>query len=164
MAIRTIVKEGDPVLNKICRPVTDFNPRLWQLLDDMTETLGKADGAGLAAPQVGVLRCTAVVLAEDGSFVEIVNPEITSVEGTQDGPEGCLSIPGVFGMVARPMKVTVKAQDRNGNWFTREAEGFTARAFCHEIDHLSGHLFTELVSRYLSEDELLGSASEEKPE
>ena len=161
MAIRNIVKEGDPCLLKKCRPVTEFNDRLHQLLDDMGETLKHAEGAGLAAPQVGVLRRCAVVLVEDGSFLEIVNPEILSTDGAQNGPEGCLSLPGLFGMVQRPMKVVVHAQDRSGKWFTRTAEGFTARAFCHEIDHLDGHLFTELVSHYLTDEEMNGAPLEE---
>ena len=149
MAIRNIVKEGDPVLNKNCRQVTDFNERLWQLLDDMRETLKAADGAGLAAPQVGVLRALALVMIEDGTYLEIINPKIVWQEGHQTGAEGCLSVPGVYGEVTRPLKIRVEAQDRFGKSFTREAEGFTARAFCHEIDHLSGHLFREFVERYI---------------
>ena len=153
MAIRKIVTEGEQCLSKKCRPVTDFNARLSELLNDMQDTLRDAEGAGLAAPQVGILRRAALVLLEDGSFLEIINPEITAREGEQDGPEGCLSVPGVFGRVKRPMKVTVQALDRNGTPFVREAEGFTARAFCHEIDHLDGHMFTELVSEYLDLEE-----------
>jgi len=149
MAIRNIVEKGDPVLNKVCRPVTAFNERLWELLDDMHETLHNADGAGLAAPQVGILRRIALVMLDDGSYLEIINPEIISREGTQSGTEGCLSVPDVFGIVERPMSVTVKAQDRYGKEFTVDAEGFTARAFCHEIDHLHGHLFTEIVKKYV---------------
>ncbi|MBQ2865506.1 MAG: peptide deformylase [Clostridia bacterium] len=149
MAIRNIVEKGDPVLNKVCRPVTAFNERLWELLDDMHETLHNADGAGLAAPQVGILRRIALVMLDDGSYLEIINPEIISREGTQSGTEGCLSVPDVFGIVERPMNVTVKAQDRYGKEFTVDAEGFTARAFCHEIDHLHGHLFTEIVKKYV---------------
>ena len=149
MAIRNIVKEGDPVLNKNCRQVTDFNERLWQLLDDMRETLKAADGAGLAAPQVGVLRALALVMIEDGTYLEIINPKIVWQEGHQTGAEGCLSVPGVYGEVTRPLKIRVEAQDRFGKSFKREAEGFTARAFCHEIDHLSGHLFREFVERYI---------------
>ena len=161
MAIRNIVYEGDPVLAKKCRPVTDFNPRLHQLLDDMKETLAKADGAGLAAPQVGVLRACAVVMLEDGSYMEIVNPTIEAASGTQEGPEGCLSVPGRFGIVMRPDKVKVRAQDRNGEFFEYEAEGFTARAFCHEIDHLGGHLFTELVTEYIDPDEYYAETEEQ---
>ena len=149
MAIRKIVLEGDSCLAKNCRPVTDFNQRLWDLLEDMHETLTDAQGAGLAAPQVGVLRRLALVMVEDESFLEVINPEIRAEEGEQDGPEGCLSVPDVYGMVKRPMKVTVRFQDRHGNWMERTAEGFTARAFCHEIDHLSGHLFKEKVHQYL---------------
>lgn len=153
MPIRTIVKEGDPCLAKKCRTVTEFNSRLHTLLDDMHETLADARGAGLAAPQVGVLRALALVMLEDGSYLEIINPEIVEASGTQDGAEGCLSVPGIFGIVERPMKVKVEAQDRHGKPFTYEAEGFTARAFCHEIDHLSGRLFTELVSEYLEPED-----------
>ena len=156
MAVRNIVKQGDSVLEKVCRPVTAFNERLWELLDDMHETLRAADGAGLAAPQVGILRSCALVMLDDGSYLEIVNPKITKREGKQSGSEGCLSVPGIFGVVERPMYVTVEAQDRFGKEFTYEAEGFTARAFCHEIDHLSGHLFTELVEEYIDVDEADG--------
>ena len=160
MAIRNIVQEGDEVLAKQCRRVTDFNPRLHQLLDDMKDTLRKADGAGLAAPQVGVLRACAIVVLEDGSYLEIVNPTIVEASGMQEGPEGCLSVPGRFGIVMRPNKVKITAQDRNGEPFTYEAEGFTARAFCHEIDHLSGHLFTELVSEYIDPEEYYSDGGE----
>ena len=160
MAIRNIVQEGDEVLAKKCRKVTDFNPRLHQLLDDMKDTLRKADGAGLAAPQVGVLRACAIVVLEDGSYLEIVNPTIVEASGMQEGPEGCLSVPGRFGIVMRPNKVKITAQDRNGEPFTYEAEGFTARAFCHEIDHLSGHLFTELVSEYIDPEEYYSDGGE----
>lgn len=153
MAIRNIVEVGDDILNKKCRPVTEFNPRLYTLLDDMHDTLTAAQGAGLAGPQVGVLRRLALVMLEDESFLEIINPEILSAEGEQNGAEGCLSVPGKYGMVKRPMKVRVRYQDRNAQWHEREAEGFTARAFCHEIDHLDGHLYTELVTEYLELDE-----------
>ena len=129
--------------------MTEFNQRLFTLLDDMHDTLTAAQGAGLAGPQVGVLRRLALVMVEDESFLEIINPEILSAEGEQDGAEGCLSVPGKFGMVKRPMKVRVRYQDRAGQWHEREAEGFTARAFCHEIDHLDGRLYTELVTEYL---------------
>ena len=152
MAIRNIVEKGDPVLGKVCRPITAFNERLWELLDDMHDTLRAADGAGLAAPQVGVLRSCALVMMDDGSYLEIINPKIISKDGFQSGTEGCLSVPGVFGIVERPMNVTVTAQDRYGKEFTVDAEGFTARAFCHEIDHLGGHLFTELVKKYVDLD------------
>lgn len=154
MPTRNIVKEGDSCLRKVCRPVTDFNDRLHTLLDDMHETLAEANGAGLAAPQVGVLRRLALVMLEDGSYLEIINPEIVEKSGTQNDVEGCLSVPGVWGMVERPMNVTISAQDRFGKPFTVSAEGFTARAFCHEIDHLDGHLFTDLVAEYIDPEEL----------
>ena len=154
MPIRNIVKEGDSCLRKECRPVTDFNERLWSLLDDMHDTLKDANGAGLAAPQVGVLRRVALVMLEDESYLEIINPEIIYKEGSQTGVEGCLSVPGVWGIVERPQKVTVKAQDRYGKEFLRDAEGFTARAFCHEIDHLHGHLYTEFVTEYVNPEDL----------
>lgn len=161
MAIRNIVQVGDEILTKKCRPVTDFNQRLFTLLDDMNETLAAAQGAGLAGPQVGVLRRVALVMVEDGSFLEIINPELLSREGEQDGAEGCLSVPGKYGMVKRPMKITVRYQDRDQTWHEREAEGFTARAFCHEIDHLNGHLYTELVTEYLTEEDLASGEEEE---
>ena len=135
MALRTIVLEGDSVLHKRCRPVTNFDERLHQLIDDMRETLIDSDGLGLAAPQVGVLRRVVLVLetnVPEGTepyIIELVNPEIISREGEQDGPEGCLSVPGRFGLVERPMDVTVRAQDRNGNTFEVSGHELTARAF-----------------------------------
>ena len=150
MALRNIVKEGDQVLRKNCREVTDFNDRLHILLDDMKETLIMADGAGLAAPQVGILKRVAIVSVDD-EYYEIINPEIIAVEGEQTVPEGCLSVPGVYGSVSRPMKVTVKAQDRYGKEFTVSGEGLLARAFCHEIDHLDGILFKDKVIEYYEE-------------
>lgn len=150
MALRNIVKEGDQVLRKNCREVTDFNDRLHVLLDDMKETLIVADGAGLAAPQVGILKRVAIV-SVDEEYYEIVNPVIIAAEGEQTGPEGCLSVPGVYGSVSRPMKVTVKAQDRYGKEFTVSGEGLLARAFCHEIDHLDGILFKDKVIEYYEE-------------
>ncbi len=160
MALRNILKEGDETLSKRCRPVTDFNQRLHELLDDMGQTMMNAEGVGLAAPQVGILRRAVVVLetnvpeGDDGYIIELVNPEIIASEGEQDGPEGCLSVPGVYGMVRRPSYVKVRAQDRNGNWFEVEGNGLTARAFCHELDHLEGHMFTELCDHILSDKEL----------
>ena len=154
MAIREIVKKGDEVLNKKCHPVTKFDERLHTLLDDMGETLRDADGVGLAAPQVGILRQVVVVINEDDEIIELVNPEIVKTSGEQFGLEGCLSVPGQYGFVKRPMIVRVKAQDRNGVPFEVEDEGLTARCFCHEIDHLSGHLFDELVDRTYTVDEL----------
>ena len=153
MAIRNIVQFGDNVLNKECRPVEKFDATLAELLEDMKETLADANGAGLAAPQVGILRQVCVVDAGDGP-IELVNPEIIATEGEQNGAEGCLSYPGEYGLVKRPMKVTVRAQDRQGNWFERTGEGLCARAFCHEIDHLHGVLFTAKVSRMLTPEEL----------
>lgn len=155
MALRKIVKVGDECLNKMCRPVTEFNDRLHALLDDMQETLTDAAGAGLAAPQVGVLRRICIVLDErDDSFMELINPEIVGESGEQTGVEGCLSVPGKWGIVTRPNVVKVRAQDRDGNWFEAEREGLTARAFCHEIEHLDGHLFVEHVDHFLTDEEL----------
>lgn len=155
MALRKIVKQGDECLQKKCRMVTEFNQRLHQLLDDMTETLEDASGAGLAAPQVGVLRRVCLVLDEENEkYLELVNPEIVSEEGEQTGLEGCLSVPGKWGIVTRPERVRVKAQDRNGSWFQLERKGLTARAFCHEIEHLDGHLFVEHVDHFLTDEEL----------
>ena len=142
MALRNIVKQGDECLQKVCRPVTEFNSRLHTLLDDMTETLVDSGGVGLAAPQVGILRRVVVVDTGEGVY-ELINPEIISSDGVQEGYEGCLSVPGRRGWVERPMSVTVKAQDRNGTEHTYTVNGFTARAFCHEIDHLDGTLFVE---------------------
>lgn len=159
MALRNILKQGDETLTKHCRPVTDFNARLHQLLDDMAETMLQANGVGLAAPQVGVLRRAVVVLetntAEGEEYViELVNPEVIEQDGEQESPEGCLSVPGSFGMVKRPMHVRVRAQDRNGEYFEIEGEGLTARAFCHECDHLDGHMFTELCDHIMTDEEL----------
>ena len=160
MALRTIVLEGDSVLHKRCRPVTNFDERLHQLIDDMRETLIDSDGLGLAAPQVGVLRRVVLVLetnVPEGTepyIIELVNPEIISREGEQDGPEGCLSVPGRFGLVERPMDVTVRAQDSNGNTFEVSGHELTARAFCHELDHLEGVVFTSLARRMLTDEEL----------
>ena len=155
MALRKIVKVGDECLNKKCRPVTEFNDRLHALLDDMQETLTDAAGAGLAAPQVGVLRRICIVLDErDDSFMELINPEIVGESGEQTGVEGCLSVPGKWGIVTRPNVVKVRAQDRDGNWFEAERERLTARAFCHEIEHLDGHLFVEHVDHFLTDEEL----------
>ena len=142
MAIRNIIQLGDPTLRKKSFEVTDFGVKTHQLLDDMKQTLIKADGAGLAAPQVGVLRRIFIVLV-DGKYYECINPEIISQSGKQRGEEGCLSVRGKFGTVTRPNKVTVKAFDRFGKPFTVEAEGFLARAFCHEYDHLDGIVYID---------------------
>ena len=155
MALRKIVEVGDECLLKKCRPVTEFNRHLHLLLDDMAETLADANGAGLAAPQVGVLRRVCLVLDEDSEeYIELINPEIIAESGTQTGLEGCLSLPGKWGIVTRPNGVRVRAQDRNGDWFEAEGDGLTARAFCHEIEHLDGHLFSEHIDHFLSDEEL----------
>ena len=155
MALRKIVEVGEDCLTKVCRPVTDFNARLGQLLDDMAETLAEAGGAGLAAPQVGVLRRACLVLDEETEeYLELVNPEIIAQSGEQTGLEGCLSVPGKWGIVTRPNVVRVRAQDREGNWFEAEGEGLTARCFCHEIEHLDGHMYTEHIDRFLTDEEL----------
>ena len=160
MALRKILTEPNSTLHKVCRPVTDFNRRLNTLLDDMTETLLEAGGVGLAAPQVGILRRVVVVDTGEG-ILELVNPEILETSGEQEGAEGCLSVPGKYGIVKRPNVARVRAQDRNGEWFEAEGEGLIARCFCHEIDHLDGHLYTELVSRYLTDEELAADDEEE---
>ncbi len=144
MAIRNIVKIGDDVLRKVCRTQLTFDEKLANLLDDMADTMYKAEGVGLAAPQVGILRRVCIVDVGDG-IIELVNPVITEKSGEQTGSEGCLSVPDRFEEVKRPMKVTVRAQDRNGNNFTIKAEGFKARALCHEIDHLDGILYIDRI-------------------
>ncbi len=144
MAIRNIVKVGDDVLRKICRTQMTFDQKLWSLLDDMAETMYKAEGVGLAAPQVGILRRVCVVDVGDG-LIELINPVITEKSGSQKGNEGCLSVPDRFEEVTRPNKVTVKAQNRKGENIEIKAEGFLARAFCHEIDHLDGILYIDRV-------------------
>ena len=154
MALTKISTELDPALHMLCRPVTEFNDRLHRLLDDMTETLRQANGVGLAAPQVGILRRAVVVETGEENMLELVNPRILEQSGEQDGAEGCLSVPGKWGMVKRPNYVKLQAQDRFGNWFEVEAEALIARCFCHELDHLDGHLYTEKVSRFLTEEEM----------
>ena len=154
MALRTILTDEEPCLQKVCRPVTAFNRRTWDLIDDLKETLTGANGAGLAAPQVGILRRVVIVVNENDEMLELVNPEILAQEGELDGFEGCLSVPGQWGKVKRPMKVRVRAQDRNGQTFEVEGEGMTARCFCHEIEHLDGHLFIEHASRLYTTEEL----------
>ena len=161
MALRTILTDGDPALHKVCRPVTQFDEKLHDLLDDMKETLAKANGAGLAAPQVGILRRAVIVVDANDEMLELVNPEIIAREGEQEGFEGCLSVPGRWGVVKRPMKAKVRAQDRNGNFFEVEGEEIVARCFCHEIDHLDGHLFTELAGRLYTSEELEELMAEE---
>ena len=152
MALRNILKDGDPALRKICRPVTEFDEKLAQLLDDLGETLHHTDGVGLAAPQVGVLRRVFIMDFGDG-IIEAVNPEIVSTKGMQEGPEGCLSFPGEYGIVRRPQKAKLKAQDRHGKWFTLTGEDLVARCICHENDHLDGIVFKQHVIRMLGPDE-----------
>lgn len=152
--LRTIITEGDPVLNKVCHPVTKFDEKLWALLDDMRETLAESNGVGLAAPQVGILRRAVLVINSEDQVLELINPTIIKTEGEQDGLEGCLSVPGKWGNVKRPMVVRVRAQDRNGEWFEVEDEELTARCFCHELDHLDGHLFVEHTDRLFTSEEL----------
>ena len=153
MAKLKIRKVGDEVLTRVSRPVEAITPRILTLLDDMLETMRAANGVGLAAPQVGVLRRIAVVETEPGEVYELINPKILATAGEQDGEEGCLSVPGRYGMVKRPQHVTVRATDRNGKEFEITVHDFTARAFCHEIDHLDGHLYLEKVSRMVDEEE-----------
>ncbi len=148
MALRNILKEGDETLSKVCRPVTEFDERLWQLLDDMAETLEHADGVGLAAPQVGVLRRLFIMNFGEG-VIEAINPEIVAEKGIQEEQEGCLSCPGEYGITRRPKKVKLKAQDRNGKWFYMNGEDLVARCICHENDHLDGILFKKHVIRML---------------
>ena len=165
MALRKIVEQGDECLTKVCRPVTEFNSRLHELLDDMVETLADANGAGLAAPQVGVLRRVCIVMDEDsGEYIELINPEIVAQSGEQTGLEGCLSVPGKWGIVTRPNVVRVRAQDRDGQWFEVEGEELTARAFCHEIEHLDGHLYTGPIDHFLSDEELRAYLEAEEEE
>ena len=153
MAIRKIIELGDEKLRKTCKPVEKFDLRLRILLKDMADTMYKANGVGLAAPQVGILRRVVVVDIGDG-LIEMINPEIVATEGEQEGEEGCLSVPDEVGIVKRPNIVTVKATDRNGEPFTIRGEGLLARAFCHEIDHLDGILYIDKASRMLTPEEM----------
>ena len=154
MALRNIVTVGDSVLSKTCRPVTKFDRRLHILMDDMIDTLVDSGGVGLAAPQVGVLRRVVVVDTGDDGILELVNPEIVETSGSQSGLEGCLSVPGKYGIVTRPNVVKVRAQDRFGEWFEAEGEELIARCFCHELAHLDGQLYTEIADRMLTNEEL----------
>ena len=153
MALRNILTEGNPSLYKKSRPVVKFDDRLHLLLDDMKETLLNAEGVGLAAPQVGILR--RLFLVDTGEeILECINPEIVETSGEQVGLEGCLSVPGKYGVVKRPNVVKIRAQDRNGEWFEAEGEGLIARCFCHEYAHLDGQLYTEVAERMLTNEEL----------
>lgn len=155
MGIRKIMTVKEPCLHKVCRPVEKFDGKLHKLLDDMKETLLDANGVGLAAPQVGILR--RVVVVDTGEeMLELVNPELLETSGEQEGAEGCLSVPGKYGLVKRPMVAKVRAQDRDGNWFEVEGGELIARCFCHEIDHLDGIVYTEVMERFLTEEELNG--------
>lgn len=154
MAVLNILKDGDETLRKVCRPVAEITPRIIRLLDDMKATLHKANGVGLAAPQVGVLRRIAIVECEPGELIELINPEIIEKSGEQEEIEGCLSVPDRWGITHRPAKVKVKATDRNGNSFTVEGEGLLARALCHEIDHLDGIIFYDNAVRMLTKEEI----------
>lgn len=154
MALRKILTQGEPTLNKISRPVEKFDEKLHILLDDMKETLADANGAGLAAPQVGILRRVVVVVDADDQMIELVNPVLIHTEGEQTGLEGCLSVPGKYGVVTRPYKARVRAQDRNGQIFEVEGEEIVARCFCHELEHLDGHLYVEHTDRLYTIEEL----------
>ena len=153
MALRNILTADEPALHKACRPVTKFDGKLHTLLDDMAQTLFEANGVGLAAPQVGILR--RVVIIDTGEeIVELINPEIVETSGEQDGMEGCLSVPGEYWLVKRPNYAKVRAQDRDGNWFEMEGEELIARCICHECDHLDGHIYTEIAYRKLTDEEI----------
>ena len=153
MGLRKILTYKDPALHKVCRPVEKFDWRLHKLLNDMADTLAEANGVGLAAPQVGILH--RVVIVDTGEeILELVNPELVVTSGEQCGAEGCLSVPGKYGLVKRPNYAKVRAQDRNGEWFEAEGEELIARCFCHELDHLDGIVYTEVMERFLTEEEL----------
>ena len=160
MGLRKILTVSEPALHKVCKPMVNFDNRLFRLLEDMRETLVDSGGVGLAAPQVGILR--RVVLVDTGEeILELINPTLVAVDGEQVGAEGCLSVPGKYGLVKRPYWAKVRAQDRNGNWFEVEGEELIARCFCHELDHLDGIIYTDVMERYLTEDELLMDDEEE---
>ena len=161
MGIRNILTDKHPALHKVCKPVEKFDWRLHKLLDDMADTLEEANGVGLAAPQVGILR--RVVIVDTGEeILELVNPTIIETSGEQEGPEGCLSVPGKYGLVKRPYIAKVRAQDRYGEWYEAEGEELIARCFCHELDHLDGIVYTQVMERFLSEEELQYDEEEEE--
>ena len=153
MGLRKILTDKDPALHKVCKPVTSFDAKLHKLLDDMGETMRDANGVGLAAPQVGILRRVVTVDLGD-EILELVNPSLVQTDGEQVGAEGCLSVPGKYGLVKRPYYAKVKAQERFGNWFEVEGEDLIGRCFCHELDHLDGIVYTEVMERYMTEEEL----------
>ena len=153
MGIRKILTDKDPALHKVCKSVEVFDRKLHKLLDDMAETLEKANGVGLAAPQVGILR--RVVIVDTGEeILELVNPTLVETSGEQCGPEGCLSVPGRYGLVTRPYRAKVRAQDRFGEWYEAEGEEIIARCLCHELDHLDGIVYTQVMQRFLTDEEL----------
>lgn len=160
MGLRNILTDKEPALHKVCKPVTAFDEKLHKLLDDMRETLIDSGGVGLAAPQVGILRRVFLVDLDPESeeigeqITEFINPEILETDGEQIGPEGCLSVPGKYGLVKRPYWVKVRAQDRYGNWFQAEGEELIGRCFCHEYDHLDGIVYTQVMERLLTPEEL----------
>ena len=161
--VRKILKLGDEALRKTCKPMQKFDLRLWLLLRDMADTMYKAEGVGLAAPQVGILRRVVVIdVGDDNGLIELVNPEIIAVEGEQAGSEGCLSLPGRRGYVVRPNKVTVRARDRKGKTFEITGEGLLARAFCHEIDHLDGVLYIDKMDHEIFDDDEEQQTGEEQ--
>ena len=153
MGLRKILTVDEPALHKTCKPVTEFDAKLHKLLDDMRDTLLDSGGVGLAAPQVGIVR--RVVLVDTGDeILELVNPTLVETSGEQVGAEGCLSVPNKYGLVKRPYYAKIRAQDRFGNWYEAEGEELTARCFCHELDHLDGILYTQVMDRLLTEEEL----------
>ena len=155
MGLRKILTDKEPALHKVCRPVEKFDWKLHKLLDDMAETLAEANGVGLAAPQVGILR--RVVIVDTGEeILELVNPTLVETGGEQVGAEGCLSVPGKYGLVKRPNYAKVRAQNRDGEWFEAEGQELIARCFCQELDHLDGIVYTEVMERFLTEEELEG--------
>ena len=158
MGLRKILTDKDPALHKVCKPVTSFDKKLHKLLDDMNETLIDSQGVGLAAPQVGILRRVFLVNVgmEEDEIIEFINPEILETDGEQEGAEGCLSVPGRYGLVKRPYYAKVRAQDRYGEWFEAEGEELIGRCFCHENDHLNGIVYTQVMERFLTEEELAG--------
>ena len=158
MGLRKILTDKEPALHKVCKPVTAFDSKLHKLLDDMTETLIDSGGVGLAAPQIGILRRVVLVDVggEEPEIIELINPEMLETDGEQYGPEGCLSVPGRYGLVRRPNYAKVRAQDRYGDWYEAEGEELIARCFCHELDHLDGIVYTEKMDRFLTDEELNG--------
>ena len=153
MGLRKILTDKDPALHKVCKPVEKFDAKLHKLLDDMRDTLIDSQGVGLAAPQIGILR--RVVLVDTGDeILELINPTMVETDGEQVGAEGCLSVPGRYGLVKRPYYAKVRAQDRDGNWYEAEGEELIARCFCHELDHLDGIIYTEVMERWLTDEEL----------